>query len=358
MARIAADRGVLSTRSRGDEIVLLSARAVPLLTAVMDIAELFSKSRSLYGDEGSRVGTGGTPMLPAMAISAGVAGGQKYTPLVITEDGDVSGHLINSAARLQSRANKLAPARTKVLLTTQVMSATAREAEEDRPALPADVYFWPAGQIRFKGITLGVQELVFREEDAYKHRLRDSFERLLAALKNERWEDRVFVDAVVLVERAAANMPPFTVPGFDEDTVMGNQDVMELGARTRASYESGKDYRQAVGMLAALIDICERIDGFDEHVLEYLREILSKYRLLLETFAERVDELVEDRIGSLLSPQMRDAYRKAEANNEVLRRLRTKVQRSPELGDRKSMWFRVVRRHREEVRWRMYSEKS
>jgi class 3 adenylate cyclase len=365
VATIAAEEGVLSTRSRGDEIVLIGARAVALLRTVMKIAELFSKARSLDAGSSVRVASGGPLLLPAMAISAGIAGGQKYTPLVITGDGDISGHLINSAARLQSRANKLSPTRTKVLLTTQVMSATTREVSEGgvtlevgEDGLDDGVFFWPSGQIRFKGITLGVQELVFRDEDAYKRELRTSFERLLTVLKNERWEDYVFSEAVILVERAAANMPQFTISATSGTSSIGNQDVMEYASRVRKAYESGKDYSEAIAMFGTLIGLCERIEGFDEHVLEYLREIYERYQWLLGIFTSRLDELVEKRIGSLLAPEMRDAYRKAEANNEVLRRIRAKAQQSPELDDRKSMWFRVVRRHRADVRLDMYSEKS
>ncbi len=365
VATIAADEGVLSSRSRGDEIVLIGAGAVALLRTVMQISELFSKPRSLDAGSSVRVASGGPLLLPAMAISAGIAGGQKYTPLVITGDGDISGHLINSAARLQSRANKLSPTRTKVLLTTQVMSATTREVSErgatlgeGGDGLDAGVFFWPSGQIRFKGITLGVQELVFRSEDAYKRDLRASFERLLTVLKNERWEDYVFSEAVILVERAAANMPQFTISAASGGTSIGNQDVMEYASRVRKAYELGKDYSEAIDMFGTLIGLCERIEGFDEHVLEYLREIYERYQWLLGVFISRLDELVEKRIGSLLAPEMRDAYRKAEANNEVLRRIRAKAQQSPELGDKKSMWFRVVRRHRADVRLDMYSEKS
>jgi class 3 adenylate cyclase len=358
VAQIAAEHGVLSSRSRGDEIVLLAANSVALLRTVMRIADLFSQSRTIDPASGGQGTNGGTLMLPAMAISAGIAGGQKYTPLVITADGDISGHLINSAARLQSRANKLSPSRTKVLLTTQVMSATGRDATDDRHALPEYVFFWPAGQIQFKGITLGVHELVFRPEDAYKRQLRSSFERLLTALKNERWEDHVFNEAVTLIERAAANMPAFAVEQGVDGATMGNQEVMQFGARVRTSYASGRDYRDAVDLFGTLIGICERIEGFDEHVLEYLREIYGKYQWLVGTFTARVDELVADRIGSLLPPQMRDAYRKAEANTEILRRIRAKAHQSPELGDRKTMWFRVVRRHREDVRLSLYSGKS
>jgi hypothetical protein len=151
------------------------------------------------------------------------------------------------------------------------VSATGRAPADGTNALPEHVFFWPAGQIQFKGITLGVQELSFRPEDAYKRDIRSSFEGLLTALKNERWEDHVFNEAVVLVERAAANMPAF---------------------------------------------------------------------------------------GSLLPPEMRDAYRKAEANTEIIRRLRAKVHRSPALGDRKTMWFRVVRQNRDAVKLSMYSGKS
>jgi hypothetical protein len=111
-------------------------------------------------------------------------------------------------------------------------------------------------------------------------------------------------------------------------------------------------------MFGSLIGICERIEGFDEHTLEYLREIYGKYRWLVGTFTAQMDELVADRIGSLLPPEVRDVYRKAEANSEILRRIRAKAHRSPELGDRKSMWFKLVRRHRKAVRLSMYSEKT
>ena len=110
--RIAAKVGVVSRRAHGDEILLLGPSAPDLLEATLLIMDYFSSRRRLSEDLQRSRGKFDV-ILPGFQLSAGIAGGQKYTPLIITKDGDISGDIVNTAARLQARAGKFPPTETR-----------------------------------------------------------------------------------------------------------------------------------------------------------------------------------------------------------------------------------------------------
>ena len=103
---------VISHRKQGDEIIMVCPTATDALSATIAIIGVLSKKRLL--NEYPSVDTSG---LPEFKISAGISGGNTNSSLIITEDGDLSGFLINNAARMQSRANTLAPKENKVIVT-------------------------------------------------------------------------------------------------------------------------------------------------------------------------------------------------------------------------------------------------
>ena len=103
---------VISHRKQGDEIIMVCPTATDALSATIAIIGVLSKKRLL--NEYPSVDTSG---LPEFKISAGISGGNTNSSLIITEDGDLSGFLINNAARMQARANTLAPKENKVIVT-------------------------------------------------------------------------------------------------------------------------------------------------------------------------------------------------------------------------------------------------
>ena len=100
---IAAKYGVVSRQASGDEILLLGGSAAELFEVVYLMARRLAKRGGGKDGAMERGAEGSEPpdALPSFQISAGVAGGAKYAQLVITRDGDLSGTIVNTAARLR-----------------------------------------------------------------------------------------------------------------------------------------------------------------------------------------------------------------------------------------------------------------
>ena len=108
LMKLARARDVVLQRQRGDEIVLVGTSAWDIVELTLDIINVFARKKNGNGTH--------TMVLPDMHVSAGIAGGNKFTPFIITLDGDLSGGVVNTAARLQSRANELSENRSRILV--------------------------------------------------------------------------------------------------------------------------------------------------------------------------------------------------------------------------------------------------
>ena len=204
---IAAKEGVVSRRTQGDMILLLGASASDMLRTVLLIVDYFSKRRRIADDVKPAGRPGSGFILPEFMISAGIAGGQKYTPLIITKDGDLSGDIINTAARLQARAGKISPERNKILVTNHVYQRIQSCDEKGDRGLISKVDFFNTGTIEFKGISLSVYDVVFLSTEAYRLSYRDLMEELYDALDKSMWKSKVFVDTLRVAARIADNLP-------------------------------------------------------------------------------------------------------------------------------------------------------
>ncbi len=105
---ICSETGVVSKRAQGDEILILGASASDVLKSTLQIIDYFNTQGRSFKNTILSKKLPGT-VLPKFQISAGIAGGQKFTPLVITRNGDISGDIVNTAARLQAKANRVSP---------------------------------------------------------------------------------------------------------------------------------------------------------------------------------------------------------------------------------------------------------
>jgi len=316
--------GVLARRVRGDEILLIGASAADVLEAVLLVGEFFKDDQGVrnYGS-----------YFPRFEIAAGIAGGQGFTALVVTEDGDLSGDAVNTAARLESRAGRVSPDRTRIMMTNHVhrklqSELSAREEREKYPHLAA-LDFVEAGRVEFKGVTVTVMDAVFLDSpDARRLEYRDALTALYEALEGGLWKSKVFETALRLAESMGLVA--------DEATAASSR------ARAHAAYSafSRDAYEEALAEYSALLDSLESMDGQDELALEYLKAVRSCYGRILEAFAEVLDKETEASVSTLFGEKDLANYRMLQTHYVAFTRIREATRKR--VRNRKALWYRVA----------------
>lgn len=119
--RISTACGAISQRERGDEMVIVAASATDALMCTLCIIDYFGKTDVVGDPNIPTKRSGNAEALPVFKITAGITGGNTQSPLIITERGNLAGFLLNSGARLQTRANELSPKESRVMIAKQVM---------------------------------------------------------------------------------------------------------------------------------------------------------------------------------------------------------------------------------------------
>jgi len=355
---LAQENDVISQRARGDEIILLGSQAGAVLKSVLDIAAYFQKKKIIVPKNKSQVRLGHKLVLPKMEISAGVTGGQKYTPLIITAGGDISGQLINSAARLQARANKQTSRSTSILLSNHVHMALKREKESGKFSdWDKKIFYWNSGPVSFKGTRVWVYEMVVSEEAQYKKKLKEVMNDLLGALKQELWEGKIFVALLNLISRTAYVQGPFSYTDPRDGTKSSHKEIISKCEEAMILFMSRKQFNIAIDLLIEISEILESIPQFDGTVREYTREILPKYLILSQTFKSTLEEMLDERIEYLLPVRIGEIYRKTEKGYHAYKKIREDAINDPELGNRQALWNKGISQHADDLKLEIYSGK-
>jgi len=119
--RISTLCGAISQRERGDEMVVVAASAADALKVTLCIIDYFGKTDVVGDPSIVTKRAGNAEALPIFKITGGITGGNTQSPLIITERGNLAGFLLNSGARLQTRANELSPKDSRIMIAKQVM---------------------------------------------------------------------------------------------------------------------------------------------------------------------------------------------------------------------------------------------
>lgn len=336
LPKIASASGVLCRRAQGDEILLLGASAPGLLKAVLDIMACFT------GESASGAASPATDrlrvnaFLPEFAISAGVSGGQKYTPLVITRDGDISGDIVNTAARLQARAGKISPERNKILVTGPVYQKLKAEGSEALALMGID--FLSSGKVEFKGVSLTVYDTVFIGAESFRLSYRDAMERLYESLGQATWKSKVFEDALELIVRIVSAFPAIA----SGQGAAGGHSCQEYLERVKHAqgYFNGDRYEQAVACLGELVADLSATSGMDELALDYLRGVLKSYQALVRKFDEHLNEEMDEHLDTVFGQKERENYVTLRRNHAMFERLRDAARQS--IKNRRAIWQRVA----------------
>ncbi|MEI6873797.1 MAG: hypothetical protein WCL50_01570 [Spirochaetota bacterium] len=335
---IAAKAGVLSRRVRGDEVLLLAASAADLVEVVLTVMEFFSKRKRVRRGTGSD-SQGIDVVLPPFQVSAGLAGGQKFTPLVITRDGDLSGDIVNTAARLQSRAARLSPLRNRILVTSHVRQRLIR-VDQERHRRVSAVRFLNTGSVTFKGVSLLVFDTVFLNTEAWRLEIQDELEALYDSLEKGLWRSKVFEDALKLAARLVRSLPAFSIPGGGRQG--GDLDAsgyLSLVRFTEGLY-SGERFEAAIAGLNDLVARLDLVEGVDEVAFEYLKGIAEGYTTIASSFVESLDAEIEANPEAVMDMTEKAGYETLRKNAIILERLVEKNRLG--VRSRKSTWFRVA----------------
>ena len=361
ISKIAQENNVVSRRAMGDELILVGTSATDIINSVLSIIDYFGKRKIIKSEELSKSRPGAKIMLPDMHISAGIAGGKIYTPLIITMDGDLSGDIVNTAARLQARANKISPVSTRVIITKHLKYKYMKELEDGKGGVETGLRFFNSGIIEFKGISISLYYLLFRREDFYILKYQDEMLALYDSIKSNLWKNKVFPNLIKLLIKALLSMPVFritAVMGEGRKIMLKNSELIDLCKNALNSYSIKKDYSGSLTVLGNLITYLVKVPSFDTLVLQYTKDIFRIYSSILLVYDMEIENLLEARIEKLLSLEDRKTYNLVKKHFHIYEKIRNQVRNTDELCNRKSLWYKIIEDETDNLELNIYSGKA
>ncbi|HUX40153.1 MAG TPA: hypothetical protein VMV83_03210 [Rectinemataceae bacterium] len=335
---MAARQGVLARRARGDEILMLSASASDLAETALALMDHFSKPRrvSLAKDGKAQ---GNDMLLPPFQLSAGLAGGQKYTPLVVTRDGDLSGDIVNTAARLQARATRLSPHRNRMLITSHVQQKLAAGNNPRQHPHLADAKYLNTGSVSFKGTSLLVFDAVFVKTEAWRLDIQQSLEDLYSSLEKGMWRSKVLEDALALIIKLAKCVPTFSIQREGGGPQIDAMEFLGMTRKTAEAFAADR-FEEAIEAFNELVNLLSALEGIDEVALEYLKGIAEGYASIAEAFASKVESEIFANPGAVLGAQASSSFETLKKHSELYAGLLVKARLS--VKSRKASWYNVA----------------
>jgi hypothetical protein len=363
ISRISTQCGAISQRERGDEMVVVAASATDALMVTLCIIDYFGKTETVNDPAISTKRSGNAEALPTFKITAGITGGNTQSPLIITERGNLSGFLLNSGARLQTRANELSPKESRIMIAKQVMMNYEKENTSEKCVLKQNnsIYFFDTGHIEFKGVMIPTCEVVFDKNERYKEEFADNMTQLFSSIRENLWEQRIYQDLVELLIKVAQSMPKFTVTppapinGMQTITNESFVQICRLGFK---AYSMDEDYYLAVEYLRHILYICEQLPLFDRLILDYLNGIIEKYQILLDAFEKHIDKEVEEKSAAIFHGDHYKAWIAAKNANKVYEKLRVIGRKSKEITKKKNLWLGMLSQNKSKMEFTLYSGKK
>jgi hypothetical protein len=361
--RISTACQAVSQRERGDEMVVVAASATDALTVTLAIMDFFGKTDLVNDPKIPTKREGNVDALPLFKISAGITGGNTQSPLIITEKGNLSGFLLNSGARLQTRANELSGKESRIMIAKQVYMNFMKENEKEKCSIYKKnvVYFLDTGHIEFKGVQMPSCEAVYKPEDKYKEKISNEMVQLFTSIKDNLWEQKIFQDMMALIARTAQVMPKFSVvppsPINGMQTIT-NDSFLQLCRFANKAYVIDEDYSVAVGMLKSFISLIEEIPFFERLILDYLRGVTDKYDMLLKSYQETIDKELDDRAQHIFDSNYLKAWNASKNAVTVYDKLKAIGRRSPEIPKKKILWYKLIKDNAEQMDFVLHSGKK
>jgi len=332
------------------------------------IIDYFGKTETVNDPSISTKRTGNADALPIFKITAGITGGNTQSPLIITERGNLAGFLLNSGARLQTRANELSPHESRIMIAKQVMMNYEKENKEIKdPGAKCilsqndSIYFFDTGHIEFKGVMIPTCEVVFDKNERYKETFAEDMTKLFSSIRENLWEQRIYQDLMELLTRVAQCMPKFTVtpaaPIQGMQTIT-NESYVQLCRLAMKSYCVNEDYYLAVDYLNNLVSISEKIPAFDRLIFDYLRGVTEKYQLLLNAFEKHIDKEVDEKAAAIFHGDHYKTWNAAKNGAAIYEKLRGIGRKSKEITKKKNLWLSMLSQNKEKMEFTLYSGKK
>ncbi len=356
---VAKNNGCIGNRERGDEIVLVGGRASDILKATFEIIQIFARENFFKQSTNADPSDKYNRILPAFNISAGISGGNTNSPMIITRKGEISGFLLNTAARLQTRANKLAPKHTKIIIAKTVH--TYLEKENRLQDFMKYIDFFDCGSIEFKGMSIANMEVLFREADKKKLKYQKVFLEMLSSLRQNLWKDRVMLDCLSTMDAVITILPPMrmevALPGY-KTLAISNDLLHRKITIIQNSFSIQDDYITAIIKFDELMVILQQVPDFEPIVLEYGQEINDRYKMILTHYEPELEREIEQKKGMIFSPQELRVYDYFKSNANSLELLAEKARKSPQLSQRKILWNSMIEKKKSELDFSLYSGKK
>ncbi|MFW5738537.1 MAG: hypothetical protein ACOCYX_06455, partial [Spirochaetota bacterium] len=262
------------------------------------------------------------------------------------------------AARLQAFAGAIAPDRSKVMITSHVHAGYQKEAGYSDGAGDGLIFF-DCGRVSFKGVGVGVFELLFAEREMKKVRYQNEYTNVAEAASRGQWNDRLIPDLTRLVAMVLRTNPVSRVDVLDEGMrrKVSNARVIELCEEAIDLYESGQDHREVSARLQQIGDILERASGFDPLVLIHFRQIIGAYDQLVREF-ERVqyERIIENQMG-LFSAKERSLIDHAERLERIRDTLIERGKKDNNIYSSAMLWNKIVHDFDDGLEFEVYSGK-
>jgi len=361
--RISAQCGAISQRERGDEMVVVAASATDALMVTLCIIDYFSKTDIVSDPKIPTKRTKNAEALPAFKITAGITGGNTQSPLIITERGNLAGFLLNSGARLQSRANELSPKESRVMIAKQVMMNYEKENTNNKCTLMQNdaIYFFDTGHIEFKGVMIPTCEVIFDKNERYKEKFSDELTKLFASIRENLWEVKIYQDLIELLVKVAQSMPKFSItppqPVNGIQTIV-NESYVQICRLSMKAYCLDEDYYLAIDLLHQIITISEQIPLFDRLILDYLKGVSDKYTYLLEIFEKHIDREVDEKAAQIFHGNHYKTWLAAKNGTQIYEKLRVIGRKSKDITKKKNIWLNLISKNKERLEFTLYSGKK
>jgi len=360
---ISASCDAISHRERGDEVVVVAASATNIVTAVLAIIDYFGKTNLVRDSKIVTKRSVEAEALPVFKVSAGITGGNTTSPLIITDRGGLSGFLLNSAARLQARANELSPRESRIMAARQVQMNFDKENAQFKCTLAENnaIYFFDTGHIEFKGVIIPTCEIVFTESERYKEKLESEMNRLMDSIDQNLWEQRIFADILAVIVRASSVMPKFSVTPqeqIDNIHTLTNESLEHLCKKAMAAYLREEDYNLAVTLLHNLVSILEMIPSFDRLILDYLKGVSAKYTMLLKLYNDNISRQIEEKASGIFLNNYATAWAAAKKGVSIHEKLCVMGKNSELVAKKKNLWCFLIKQNQKELEFSMYAGKK
>ena len=366
ISRISTQCGAISQRERGDEMVVVAASATDALMVTLCIIDYFGKTETVNDPSIPTKRSGNAEALPIFKITAGITGGNTQSPLIITERGNLSGFLLNSGARLQTRANELSPKDSRIMIAKQVMMNFEKENKENKDNVCTliqnnSIYFFDTGHIEFKGVMIPTCEVVFDKAERYKEQFSAEMTQLFSSIRENLWEQRIYQDLVGLLVKVAQSMPKFNItppaPIQGMQTIT-NESFVQLCRLGFKAYSKDEDYYLAVDFLRNILYVCEQLPSFDRLILDYLNGIIEKYQILLDAYEKHIDKEVEEKSAAIFHGDHYRTWLAAKNGSQVYEKLRVIGRKSNEITKKKNLWLGLLSQNKAKMEFTLYSGKK